>query len=40
MENIKVILQTADYAFDDIVICNVYLYSMTLFSEFNNAYGK
>ena len=40
MENIKVILQTADYAFDDIIICNVHLSSMTLFSEFNNAYGK
>lgn len=39
MENIKAILQTARYTIDDIVISNVYLSSMALFSEFNSTYG-
>ena len=40
MENIKAILQAADYNLSDIVQSNVYLSSMALFSEFNNEYGK
>ena len=40
MENIKEILRTAGYSFDDVVQCNVYLSSMKLFAEFNDAYAK
>ena len=40
MENIKAILHTAGYNFNDVVQSNVYLSSMALFSEFNNEYAK
>ena len=40
MENIKAMLQTAQYTLDDIVISNVYLSSMAFFSDFNSAYAK
>ena len=40
MENIKAILEAADYSLKDIVQSNVYLSSMTSFEEFNNEYGK
>ena len=40
MENIKAILQAAQYTLDDIVISNVYLSSMAFFSDFNSAYAK
>lgn len=40
MENIKAILQSAGYSFKDVIQCNVYLSSMKLFSEFNDAYTK
>ena len=40
MENTKAILETAGYGLKDIVLSNVYLSSMALFDEFNNAYAK
>ncbi len=40
MENIKAILEAADYNLSDIVQSNVYLSSMALFSEFNSEYAK
>lgn len=40
MENIKAILQAADYSFSDLIQANVYLASMELFSEFNSEYAK
>ncbi len=40
MENIKAILEAAGYGLKDIVLSNVYLSSMALFDEFNNAYAK
>jgi 2-iminobutanoate/2-iminopropanoate deaminase len=40
MENIKAILQAANYTFNDVVQSNVYLSSMALFSEFNGAYAQ
>jgi 2-iminobutanoate/2-iminopropanoate deaminase len=40
MENIKAILQTAEYSFNNVIQSNVYLSSMKLFSEFNNEYAK
>lgn len=40
MENIKAILQTAKYSLDNIVLSNIYLSSMTLFSNFNNIYAR
>ena len=40
MENIKAILQAADYSFSDVIQANVYLASMELFSEFNSEYAK
>ena len=40
MENIKAILEAADYGLKDIVLSNVYLSSMALFDEFNNVYAK
>jgi len=39
MENIKAILQSADYTLDDVVQANVYLSSLQLFSEFNKTYA-
>ena len=39
LENIKAILQAADCTFDDVVQANVYLSSMTLFTEFNSVYA-
>jgi 2-iminobutanoate/2-iminopropanoate deaminase len=40
MENIKAILQAADYSFSDVIQSSVYLSSMKLFSEFNREYSK
>jgi len=40
MENLKAILQAAGYNLSDDVQSNVYLSSMTLFSEFNDKYAK
>jgi 2-iminobutanoate/2-iminopropanoate deaminase len=40
MENIKAILQAADYSFSDVIQANVYLASMELFTEFNSEYAK
>ncbi len=40
MENIKAIIQTAGYNFNDVVISNVYLSSMALYSEFNSVYAE
>jgi 2-iminobutanoate/2-iminopropanoate deaminase len=40
MANIRAILHAAGYNLRDIVQCNVYLSSMSLFSEFNNEYAK
>jgi 2-iminobutanoate/2-iminopropanoate deaminase len=40
MENIKAILQAAGYNLSDVVQSNVYLSSMTMFTEFNNEYAK
>ena len=40
LENIKAILNAANYNLSDIVQANVYLSSMTLFSEFNSTYAK
>ena len=40
MENIKAILQAAEYSFNNVIQSNVYLSSMKLFSEFNNEYAK
>jgi 2-iminobutanoate/2-iminopropanoate deaminase len=40
LENIKAILQSADYNLSDIVQSNVYLSSMALFNEFNKEYAK
>jgi 2-iminobutanoate/2-iminopropanoate deaminase len=40
MENIKAILETAEYSFKDVVQSNVYLSSMALFKEFNIEYAK
>ena len=39
LENIKAILQAADCTLDDVVQANVFLSSMSLFSEFNNIYA-
>ena len=39
MENIKAILQAANFDLSDIVQTTVYLSSMQLFTEFNNAYA-
>ena len=39
MENIKAILQAANYELSDIAQANVYLSSMTLFTEFNSVYA-
>ncbi len=40
MENIKAILEAADYGLKDIVQSNVYLSSIALFDEFNAEYAK
>jgi len=40
MENIKSILEAADYTVKDIVQSNVYLSSMSSFEEFNKEYSK
>ena len=40
MENIKAILQAADYNLSHVVQSNVYLSSMALFKEFNKEYAK
>ncbi len=40
MENIKAILEAADYTLKDVVSTTVYLSSMTLFSQFNAEYAK
>lgn len=40
IENIKAILQAANYSLSDIVQCNAYLSSMTLFKEFNDVYAQ
>ena len=40
IENIKAILQAANYSLSDIVQCNAYLSSMTLFKEFNGVYAQ
>jgi 2-iminobutanoate/2-iminopropanoate deaminase len=40
MENIKAILEAADYAMKDVVSTNVYLSSMKLFDQFNSEYEK
>ncbi len=40
MENIKAILQAAGYSLSEVVQSNIYLSSMALFSEFNEAYAK
>ena len=39
LENIKAILNAANYNLSDIVQANVYLLSMALFSEFNSTYA-
>ena len=39
LENIKAILKVADCTLDDVVQANVFLSSMSLFSEFNNIYA-
>ena len=39
LENIKAILNAADFKLSDIVQANVYLSSMTLFGEFNSIYA-
>jgi len=39
LENIKAILKAADYSLADIVQTNIYLSSMTLFSDFNSTYA-
>ena len=40
MENIKAILDAADYTLKDVVQTTVYLASMALFEEFNREYAK
>ncbi len=40
MENIKVVLQAADYSLKDIVQTTVYLSSMELFADFNREYAR
>ena len=40
MENIKAILEAANYTVKDVVSTNVYLSSMTLFDQFNGEYAK
>jgi 2-iminobutanoate/2-iminopropanoate deaminase len=40
MENIRAILEAADYKITDVVSTTVYLASMKLFEEFNHEYAK
>jgi 2-iminobutanoate/2-iminopropanoate deaminase len=40
MENIKAILEVADFDLVDVVQTSIYLSSMTLLSDFNNTYAK
>ena len=40
MENIKSILEAANYSLKDVVQSTVYLSSMSLFEEFNREYAK
>ena len=40
MENIRAILEAADYTMKNVVSTNVYLSSMTLFDQFNREYAK
>lgn len=40
MENIKSILEDADYSLKDVVQSTVYLSSMSLFDKFNQEYSK
>ena len=40
MENIKAILEAADYALKDVVSTTAYLSSMALFDQFNAEYAK
>ena len=40
MENIKAILEAADFSLKDVVQSTVYLASMGLFEEFNREYAK
>jgi 2-iminobutanoate/2-iminopropanoate deaminase len=40
LENIKAILNAANFSLSDIVQTNVYLSSMTLFTEFNSTYAS
>ena len=40
MENIKAILEAADYTMKDVVSTVAYLSSMTLFDQFNTEYAK
>ena len=40
MENIKAILEAADFSLKDVVQSTVYLASMALFDDFNREYAK
>jgi 2-iminobutanoate/2-iminopropanoate deaminase len=40
MENIRTILEAADYSMKDVVSTNAYLSSMTPFDQFNSEYAK
>jgi 2-iminobutanoate/2-iminopropanoate deaminase len=40
LENIKAVLEAADYCLKDIVQSTVYLSSLSLFEEFNREYAK
>ena len=40
MENIKAVLEAAEYSMKDVVSTTVYLSSMALFEEFNDEYAK
>lgn len=39
LENIKTILEAENYTLDDIIQTNVYITSMTMFSDFNAVYS-
>jgi len=40
MENLKAVLEAADFDMKDVVSATVYLSSMTLFDQFNTEYAK
>jgi 2-iminobutanoate/2-iminopropanoate deaminase len=40
MENIKAILEAADFGLSDVVQCTVFLSSLSLFDEFNREYAR